>query len=216
MEFSWIQRHALLILIRKRTARAIELCPPDVAANLFSYYLDRLVAGGYVEKVARGEYGLTTKGQKVAGTFSTSTERQTENLKTVVMLYARSDEGYMLFQWSRQPYLGKMTPLYDRVPFGKSLDDGIKSACLDKLGKVVPTRYQASALIRIVNDGELISHMHAVIYEVDVNDIDLPFESRNGMAFVASNHEALMDGVVPFLDVVRRDDVGMIETTWSY
>ena len=86
MELSWIQKHVLLVLIRHRTARVKELMPSDIAANLFAYHLDGLVATKLVEKAGRGVYTLTPKGEKFVGSFSTALDRQVENIKTVVML----------------------------------------------------------------------------------------------------------------------------------
>jgi len=87
MEMSWIQRYALMVLLRGETARVKDMSPADVPANLFSYHLDGLVTGKYITKSQRGVYVLTTKGLKLAGTFSTATLRPTENIKTVIMLY---------------------------------------------------------------------------------------------------------------------------------
>ena len=215
MEFSWIQRHALLVLIRTPKARAVELCPPDVAPNLFAYHLERLVAGGYIEKVARGEYALTVKGEKLAGTFSTSTTQQTENIKTVIMLYAKTSAGYLVFRWSRQPYIGRVTPLYDRVAHGVSLEDAVASACRDKLRQVLPAQYKAAALIKILHNKTLISHMNAYVYEVDVSELPLPIEGRNGTAFISLNDPMLMDGVMEFFSAVETAN-GAFETHWTY
>lgn len=214
MEFSWIQRHALLVLVRCRSARVVELCPPDVAANLFAYHLDGLVGAGYIKKISRGLYGLTVRGQKLAGTFSTATDKQADNIKTVVMLYAKTEAGYLLFKWSRQPYLGSVTPLYDRVPFGKSLRDGVRSALYDKLGVDAPIIYKTNVLIEITHHDELISHMNAFVYKVDITDVTLPFQSRNGEAFVGYNEPTMMDGVVGFLEAID-SGVTVFDIEWQ-
>jgi len=193
MELSWIQRHALMILLRKETARVKELLPPDVAANLFSYHLDGLVSAGIIEKAARGSYTLTTKGQKFAGTFSTLTEKRSEEMKTVVMLYGKKAGKYLLFRWSRQPYIGKVTLLHDRMPFGKTLTEAIYSATTDKLGVDSDLIYRVSALVRIMHNDQQVSHMNALIYEINLDNVTLPFTSRNGEAFLDSleNQDAM-------------------------
>ena len=214
MEFSWIQKYALSVLLRQEHARLVELCPSDVAANLFSYHLERLVASGYVEKMSRGSYTLTIKGQKLAGTFSTDTGHQTENIKTVIMFYAKSENGYLLFRWSRQPYLGQVTPVYDRLAFGKSLQQGLEAAMLDKLGKIVDATYKTNAVIKITHEDELISHMSAYVYEIDSRQLNLPVLTRNGEAFVL-NAQTTMHGVGEFLGKIARGDQAF-DATWFY
>lgn len=217
MKLSWIQRHALLVLLRRESARVKDLCPDDVAANLFSYHLDGLVTARIIEKSARGVYRLTTKGQKLAGTFSTLTERVSENIKTVVMLYGKRDDKYLLFRWSRQPYLGKVTLLYDRMPLGKNLEDGIASALHDKLGdEALPVTFLTSTLVKIMHDDELISHMNALIYTVELPSGFIGYTSRNGEAFMVTVDEPnAMDGVAEFLASVEegRPPRGY---TWRY
>jgi hypothetical protein len=215
MDFSWIQQHALSILLRQEQARAIELCPRDVAPNLFSYHLERLVATGYVQKMARGTYSLTTKGHKLAGTFSTNTGKQTENIKTVIMFYSKTDEGNLAFRWSRQPYLGYVTPVYDRLGFDVSLNDGLQTAMVDKLGQMVDVTYKANAFIKIVHEKETISHMSAYIYEVNSEQLKLPFIGRNGEVFVADRELKMMEGVAEFLEKIDRHDTAF-DAIWHY
>lgn len=216
MEFSWIQKHVLLLLIRNRTARVKDLLPSDVPANQFSYHLDGLVSQGLITKTSRGTYTLTVKGEKLVGTFSTALDKQVENIKTVVMLYAKRNDDYLLFRWSRQPYLDQITPLYDRMPIGKTLDAGINSALDDKLGAHQHVTFKMSALIKIIHDYEIISHMNALVYEVLLDDVVLPFRSRNGEAISARLAESgCMNGVAEFfakLEAVSEP----FESEWYY
>lgn len=214
MEFSWIQKYALLVLLCQEHACLVELCPTDVAANLFSYHLERLVASGYVQKMSRGSYMLTVKGQKLAGTFSTNTGHQTENIKTVIMFYSKNEQGYLLFRWSRQPYLGQITPVYDRLAFGNTMEQGLEVAMMDKLGKVVDVKYKTNAVIKITHKGELISHMSAYVYEIDTRQLNLPVSTRNGEAFVV-NVQTMMHGVEEFLGKIAGGDQ-VFDATWSY
>lgn len=192
------------------------MTPSGVPANLFSYHLDGLITAKLIEKSARGTYTLTAKGQKFAGKFSTATNRQTEEIKTVIILYANQGDKHLLFRWSRQPYLGKVTPLYDRVPFGKSLQDGINSALDDKLGKRVPTKFRTSALIKITTGNETVSHMNVLIYEIETSEIPENHESRNGQAILLSaNDPDVMAGVADFLNTLDHASEPF-EATWHY
>ncbi|MGB4762233.1 MAG: hypothetical protein WBP12_02645 [Candidatus Saccharimonas sp.] len=216
-DLSWIQKYVLLILIRTPSARVKELMPPDIASNLFAYHLDGLVAAKLIEKAGRGVYRLTTKGEKFVGTFSTMLDKQVEKVKTVIILYGHKDDQYLLFRWSRQPYLGNVSLVHDHVAFGKSLDDGLHSALSDKLGRTLPLTYKCSALVKILRDDELVSHMNALVYEVALDGFELPFTSRNGEAFLARASEVddLMDGIADFLEQLQ-GATEPFESTWRY
>lgn len=203
---SWIQKNALLVLLRKPTANVQEMRPEGVEANLFSYHLEGLQSSGYLEKVGRGAYTLTTKGQRFVGAFSTETNKQHEFIKTVIVLYAQSLDGkYLVFRWSRQPYINQVGLLHDHMALGKSLEDGITGAMQDKLGVVVDSKYVANALVKIKRDGELVTHMNALVYKVPIEGLSLPFESRNGTAFLAdlTNTENAMDGLQEILEQIE-------------
>lgn len=216
MEFSWIQKHVLLLLIRNRTARVKNLQPPDVPANQFAYHLNGLISQALIVKTSRGTYTLTTKGENLVGTFSTALDKQVENIKTVVMLYGKRGNEYLLFRWSRQPYLGQVTPLYDRMLVGKSLDAGIDSALNDKLGVRCDVTFKMSALVKIIHDDEIISHMNAAIYEVSLDGAGLPFTSRNGEAFTDRLHESgCMSGVAEFFARLE-NALEPFESEWYY
>lgn len=205
MKLTWIQRHALMVLLRNDAVRIKELTPPDIAANLFAYHLEGLVVEGIVEKAARGTYRLTTKGQKFAGTLSTLTEKKSDEIKTVVMLYGKRENEYLLFRWSRQPYLGKVTLVHDRMPFGKTLVEGIRTATSDKLGIELDAVYKTSTLVRIMHDGQQISHMNALIYEVNIDEIQFPFIGRNGEAFLGVlDTPGLMSGLIELIKHIEK------------
>ncbi len=195
---SWIQRHALMVLIRKDGASVKELRPADVPNNLFAYHLENLVKDGYIVKAGRGVYSLTDKGLKLIGSFSTKTSTQQDNLKTVILLFSINDKNEtLLFRWNRQPYIGKVTLPYDRVHFSKSLEESLNDAMTEKLGKVVPISYVSNVLLKIQHDDELISHMNALVYKVDAIELSLPFSARNGEAFWGKISETKdsMDGL---------------------
>jgi ADP-ribose pyrophosphatase YjhB (NUDIX family) len=216
MEMSWIQRHALMVLLRGETARVKDMCPTDVPANLFSYHLDGLVTGKYIIKSERGVYKLTTKGLKLAGAFSTATLRPTENIKTVVMLYGERDGKVLLFRWSRQPYLGEVTLPYDRMAHGTALSDGVRTALIDKIGSEQPATYMTSLLVKIMHDDELVSHMHALVYQVNCDNITLPFVGRNGEAFFGDMQASdIIDGVGQVVAHLRNRHE-LSETIWRF
>lgn len=216
MELSWIQKHALIVLLRQPEARVKDLKPLDVETNLFAYHLDRLVAAHLLEKSGRGIYRLTMKGQRLASKYSTDTNRLVEELKTVIAFYARRGDEYLLFRWTRQPLMGKMTLVYDHFKHGQSFEDALHTAFIDKLGVSVPITYKNTAFVRVHSEGELIVHMNLAIYEADVSNVTFPLTMRNGASeFVRLDHPDVMDGV--------RECIEQLETSsepfaveWTY
>lgn len=196
MELSWIQRHILLSLLRVESARLKDLTPEDMPANQFSYHLTGLVKDGLIEKSARGTYALTTAGQRAVGTISTSTNGVVKDVKTVIMFYAKQGDQYLLFRWSRQPYINRATLLYDRIAFDIGLGEAVIKAEQDKLGQVTPLFYKTTTLVKIFHDDTLVSSMSALVFEVDLSGIQLPFQSLNGTAFLGTLDEGgAMEGL---------------------
>lgn len=217
MDLSWIQQYSLMVLLRHETARVKDLTPRDIPANAFAYHLQGLVAMKLIEKIDRGRYKLTPKGQKLAARLSTATNKVSEELRTVIMLYAKRGDEYLFFRWSRQPYMGEVTLVYDHVSAGQHLDEAVKTALFDKLGdETIPVKFMQSALIQVKTEGEVVSHMHALIYAVDLHEVALPLVSRNGEAFMACTDDSpLMNGVVETI-VSAEQAKEPFEATWEY
>lgn len=186
---SWIKRHALGVLVRQASAAVKELKPDGIEANVFWYHLDGLVKEGMIVKVARGRYTLTPAGEQYVGAYSTSTHTRSEYIKTVIMLYAKAGGSYLMYKWSRQPFLGMVGFVQDHVPLGRSLADGLVEAMDDKLNSSATPMYMTSVLVRVEHEGKLVSHMNVMVYGVNVRDIILPYEGRNGTAFVGKIEE---------------------------
>ena len=216
MELSWIQKHALLILLRQQEAQVKEMKPRDVETNLFAYHIDRLVAAHLLEKSERGIYRLTPKGQRLASKFSTETDGMTEEIKTVIMFFAKRDSAYLLYKWNRQPLMHKMTPLYDHFKFGQSLADGLATAFSDKLATTVPITYKTTAFARVHLDDFVVVHLNLLVYEADVSSLTFPLVSRNGSAdFVELDHPDVMDGIKEFMQRIEQA-TEPFEVDWWY
>jgi ADP-ribose pyrophosphatase YjhB (NUDIX family) len=207
MDMSWMQQHALLVLLRSKTARVKELIPDSVPANQFSYHLEGLVVAGLVEKKSRGIYQLTPGGETFVGSFSTDTNSPVKDIKTVIMFYGKKDGKYLLFKWSRQPYLESVTLPYDRLAYGQSIEDGVNKAVHDKLGATVQAQYISSIIVKIFHDTNLISHMNAAVYAVNTDELGLPFTSRNGELFLGHIPNAFsMGGLEKLIEAIEGGD----------
>lgn len=142
----------------------------------------------YITRVSRGIYALTPSGQKFAGNFSTATYHQVDNIKTVLMLTSHKSTGeYLCFKWNRQPYLGFVTLLHDRMIVGKGLGQAVQDALTNKCGLApsTPVSYVGGGFVVIRHQDIVVSHMYAVVYSVDPKYLQLPFYGKNGTAFWA-------------------------------
>lgn len=213
----WIERHIIVTLTRQKTARAKDLQPQGVEGNLVAHYLGRLLRTNIVERESRGVYSLTNDGERLAGTFSTLTSRQAENIKSCVLLYAKNKDGkYLLFRWSRQPYYGKLGFLVDRMAFGDDLGEALEKAMKEKVGQVVSSSYVSQGFIKIKREDSLISHMHVIAYELELGETDLPFVSRNGCAqFVALDDKDVMTGLPQLVELLDAK-VQLFDAALSY
>lgn len=196
----------MTVLLRQEVAEVKDMRPTDVPANQFAYHLGLLVSEGYIEKVDRGQYKLTSNGLKLAGSFSTKELRPQENMKTVIMLYGVASDGKIaLFKWSRQPYINEITLPYDRMSYDASLSEALTTACYDKLGKLVDVTYRTNVFMTIRHEGQVISRMHVLVYDFNPADVTFPFKARNGQLFLThySDGTELMSGMDELLVALR-------------
>lgn len=199
---SWIEKHAFAVLLRQEAASIKDMRPVDVPANQFSYHLNNLIQQKYLQKIERGKYTLTPLGLQFAGKLSTETNEQRDNMKTVIVLYGKTDDGRVsLFEWSRQPYMRTVTLPHDRMAYSDTLEAAVKTACIDKLGKEVDVRYRINAIITVTHQKQVVSRMHGLVYEFNPNDVSYPYVGRNGTLALLNPTEcpALMDGVLEFI-----------------
>lgn len=177
------------MLLRKQEASLKEVRPRDVQANLFAYHFDELVHRRYVEKVDRGKYRLTPEGQRFANTLSSDSGAVVEEIKTVIMLYGKQGDEYLLFRRSRHPQMNRIGLIPDRIHRDWSLEEALKNALSEKLGsETIPVTYKKSVLVKIMHEDVIVSHLNALVYEIDMThpELRLPYESKNGTAFIGA------------------------------
>jgi hypothetical protein len=96
------------------------------------------------------------------------------------------------------------------MKFGDGLQDALRIACLDKLGKVLPLEYLNQGFVRITKDEILVSHMHLLVYQVKLGDLVFPIESRNGSAILTKVNKSkdIMYGIEKLLVDIRQPHIG--------
>lgn len=186
---SWIEYHILSCLISSASVSLKDIRPESVEPNLFSYHLNKLVTDGLIIRTGRGAYTLSTAGEALVSNMGMDASNVNKNLKSVVMLYSRRGDQYLLYEWKRQPYLGKVTPIFDRFHRGDTLSDALDRATADKLNRTdIRPQFLASGIVRIYKENELVSHMSCYVYSVD-ELADKDIVTKNGKCFWANIDE---------------------------
>ncbi len=220
---NWIQKHALSVLLRTDTASLKQMRPEGVDSNLFSYHIYYLKSNNIIESIARGHYRLTTKGMHVAGTFNATTGSEAQDVKSVIVLYAKRGGEVLLFKWSRHPYFGYYTLPHDRYNYGESLDAALAEAVTDKLQLNVAEAepvYRKSGMIHIMHGGQQISCMSAHVYEVNPGRVT-ERTVRNGTLKWRRidrllDSEDVMSGVQALLEAIDDSSVAIFDATLTY
>jgi hypothetical protein len=220
---NWMQKEAMLVMLRNQEASLKDLRPREVQANLFAYHFDELISKGYVEKVERGRYRLTPHGQRFANTLSSDSGAVVEEIKTVIMLYGKRNDEYLLFRRSRHPQMNKVGLIPDRMHRDWSLKEALDNALTEKLGSPdIPVIYRKNLLLKIIHKEIIVSHLNALVYEVDMAHplLQLPHESKNGTAFISTlsalSADEVLDGLVDLLDAIESGQNAMNEVFLGY
>jgi len=123
-----IQAAILRELLFRKTAHFADLQgKTDLTSDHFNFHIERLVALGLVEKVARGEYRLTTRGKEFANKMDTDTltmERQPK-ISVLLLVTRKNDRGateYLLQQRRKQPFFGFWGMMGGKVRWGESFE----------------------------------------------------------------------------------------------
>lgn len=220
---NWMQKEAMLVMLRNHEASLKELRPRDVQANLFAYHFDELISKGYVEKIDRGRYRLTPHGQRFANTLSSDSGAIVEEIKTVTMFYGKRGDEYLLFRRSRHPQMNKVGLIPDRMHRDWSLKEALYNALSEKLGSsAVPVTYRKSLLIKIMHENVCVSHLNALVYEVDLvhPELHLPHVSKNGTAFMSTlsavSSDDTLDGLTDLIGAIESKQNTMSEISLGY
>lgn len=219
---NWMQKHALMKLIRHDSATLKDLRPSQVESNLFSYHLYDMKRRGLIESPTRGRYRLTAKGMHTAGMYNTATENEATNIKGVIVLYARRGDEVLLYTWSRQPYFAHDTLPHDRWNFGDSLETALETALQDKLHLTISAAkpvYRKTGMIKVLYRRELLSHMMAVVYEVNADMTDTASPTRNGQshwASIVSLGDNTMSGLGTLVNAIEDTTTPLFDCTLAY
>lgn len=220
---NWIQKYALSVLMRSPEASLKQMRPKSVDSNLFSYHIHYLKVNHIIESVSRGTYRLTPKGMRVVGKFSSQTGIEANDVKSVIMLYAKHESQVLVFKWSRHPYFGSYTLPHDRYDFGRTISEALEEAMRDKLNLTVEQAhpvYHKSGIVTIFHGDEQISCMSAHVYDVS-SDVVVPQMTRNGSLEWMERDEMAQDSHVArgLTDLVKQlddENIAIFEATLRY
>lgn len=99
----------------------------DLTSDHFNFHINKLIEIGFIEKVQKGEYRLTTIGKEYANRMDTDTNEIERQPKISVLLFIERDHDgqkeYLLQQRLKQPFYGFWGMMGGKVKFGDSFEE---------------------------------------------------------------------------------------------
>ena len=165
------QKH---ILDRLRTAKKLrysEMQPNGVESSHFKYHLDALARDGLVNRVDRGVYALTSKGQLTVDRLSENRVNPYETPKVITYTLMRKDDLYCLFRKRKEPFLGTLNMVSGKVHLDEDSFTAAKREVHEKAGiHLDDIQQQLVAEVRIRKGDKLISHFIAYVFTANITE----------------------------------------------
>jgi ADP-ribose pyrophosphatase YjhB (NUDIX family)/predicted transcriptional regulator len=113
--------------------------PTDLTSDHFNFHITKLIELGLVEKIAKGEYRLTAKGEEFANKMDTDTHEFERQPKISVLLRvertnAAGETEYLLQQRLKQPFYGFWGMMGGKVRWGDSFEETAARELLEETG----------------------------------------------------------------------------------
>lgn len=168
-----IQKHILSILMHQEYARFVDMRPPRVDTNLYSYHLKLVQKNGLVEKTEKG-YTLGLKGVLYVDRVSTQTVSIRRQPKIITMLVVQNSNGdVLLYRKKRHPFINQWN-----LPQGKlhiedeSILAAAKRETSEKIGDLNATpEHAGDCYIRMKKDGETVMTTLAHVFRLESDDV---------------------------------------------
>lgn len=172
-ELHHIQKSIILSLAQKSPLRFIELLPPSIPNNTFTYHLKQLVIFGYIESTKFG-YVPTRKALKLVA-FNTNGDKFVKNPTILSMIYVTNRKSeVLLLNRKNSPYQGWYSLPCGLINHGENLLDAAKRELFEKTtiksnDKISPAgvldfRYKEP------ETGDIFMHAICFIYHYVYND----------------------------------------------
>ena len=118
------------------TSSFTELCEKaGYPTDLGGYYLRQLVSGGYVQKIDRGNYGITAKGKQQLA-FHYGKEIFAPRPRLMVLFLPRVGGKYVALHRKVQPFMNTHEWPAGAVTMGESFEDAVKRLAVKRLGQL--------------------------------------------------------------------------------
>jgi ADP-ribose pyrophosphatase YjhB (NUDIX family) len=203
----WIQRDILKKLSTSKERRYIELKPETVDGNLFMYHLKLLIKEGLVAKNEKA-YELTANGKRQVADLSLATGTPTKTPRLFTMLYAENKKGeLLLYEWSRQPYLGHISLPFSRIRYGESVFEAAKNNIKSKTSFISNPQLIGNVSVIVKNGEEVTTHYLAQISKVGEFDGEPNADGLTGKPFWGNideyNGGELVYGTKEIIELVK-------------
>jgi ADP-ribose pyrophosphatase YjhB (NUDIX family) len=160
-----LQTDIIFRLSKAKSLRFSQLKPENMESNQFMYHLKTLIKQGYVEKLPEKGYGLSAKGLTYADGLTLENNKPRKQPKLIVIFGLRNKHGeWLLAERLLQPYIGQLMLPSGKQHFGESPEEHIRRELQEQLGSVPEVHRCGFTDVRIMQDGELITHVTGHVY----------------------------------------------------
>jgi 8-oxo-dGTP pyrophosphatase MutT (NUDIX family) len=115
--------------------------PTGLSTDHFTFHITRLLELGYVEKVSRGVYRLSTQGKEYANRLDTDDNTIERQPKVAVILAIEKGDGRWLFQERlKNPYFGFYGFPSGKIRWGETILETAERELLEETGLAADRR----------------------------------------------------------------------------
>lgn len=164
------QKHILDLLRTTPSLRYSQLQPDGVESSHFRYHLLQLQKDDLITRTEDGNYSLSSRGLAVVDKLSENriNPHQTPKVITYTLLF--DDDNYYLYRKPKAPYRATLNMIAGKLHIGESAASASAREVHEKIDlDITPPHARAVANIRIIDDGQIITHIIAYIFDYHLN-----------------------------------------------
>jgi ADP-ribose pyrophosphatase YjhB (NUDIX family)/predicted transcriptional regulator len=153
----------------------------NTPSNEFTYYLNKLIEEGLIEKDENKLYSLTVKGKHLEAELDGSTGKKTQRPFVNLLLLAKKDNKYVIYNRQKEPYFGMYGIPGAKLNFGETIEEGSRRELLEETGLTGNGKVITILNVKVFVDNVLQSHFSAYVVLFDKLEGELIQNSIEGV-----------------------------------
>jgi len=165
-----LQKDIIRKLVHAEHLRFSELKPHLIEGNIFTYHLQQLLKNKLIEKRSDGSYELTGAGKALGITSSLNDDQLLSQAHSILLMAAKSDEGWLLRRRLVQPVYGKWGFIHGEPEAGIPATQTAAAVFERRTGLKAQFSPKGSGYIRLFNGGRLESFTHFTLFLAEIEE----------------------------------------------